>query len=208
MEFAVGRSDMEPREGLAQSLFISMKGDQIIIQISIDSLKFDFSAMRLRGGMETFDKQSNDIPSLTKAKFLWDGQPKIRFQETIMYPLNAGLGAVTLKNDSLLSTARQQDAGGVMGNPARAVAPANILAENRARIHKLFHSILNYISPNCRIYKLFMRDFGQDGIDVYRFIQVYGPIPTPPRALNARSPARLRGGYDDPVPVSVPESGI
>ena len=196
MEFAVGRSDMEPREGLAQSLFISMKGDQIIIQISIDSLKFDFSAMRLRGGMETFDKQSHDIPSLTKAKFLWDGQPKIRFQETIMYPLNAGLGAVTLKNDSLLSTARQQDAGGVMGNPARAVAPANILAENRARIHKLFHSILNYISPNCRIYKLFMRDFGQDGIDVYRFIQVYGPIPTPPRALRTLEDAWSRMTMD------------
>ena len=48
MEFAVGRSDMEPREGLAQSLFISMKGDQIIIQISIDSLELDFKMMRLR----------------------------------------------------------------------------------------------------------------------------------------------------------------
>ena len=54
MEFAVGRSDMEPREGLAQSFFISMKGDQIIIQMAIDHLELDFTAMRLRGGMDTY----------------------------------------------------------------------------------------------------------------------------------------------------------
>ena len=113
-----------------------------------------------------------------------------------MYPLDAGLGAVTLKKDSLLSAARQTDAGGIFGNPPFAGAPANIRAENQARIHKLFHCILNYIVPNCRIYKMFMRDFGQNGIDVYRFIMVYGSIPTPPRALRTNEDAWSRMTMD------------
>ena len=69
-------------------------------------------------------------------------------------------------------------------------------AENQARIHKLFHCILNYIVPNCRVYKMFMRDFGQNGIDVYRFIMVYGNIPTPPRALRTNEDAWSRMTMD------------
>jgi len=114
------------------------------------------------------------------------GQPKINFNEVIMYQLNAGLGSVTLKNESLLRTALQVDAGGVLGVPPRAAAPANIVDESRLRNHKLFHSLLNYISPQAYVYKMFMRDFNGDGVDVYRFIRVYGQIPTPPRALRSR----------------------
>ena len=77
MEFAIGRSDMEPREGLAQSFFISMKGDQIIIQMGIDHLEFDFAAMRLRGGMDTFDKQKMTFTYESKVSLGWPAEDAI-----------------------------------------------------------------------------------------------------------------------------------
>ena len=196
MELMVGRSDMEPREGHAQIHTISVNIDQSVITFVMLQNGQKGTAMRLRGGMDTFDKQANDIPFLTRVKFQWDGQPKIHFQETVMYQLNAGLGSVTLKNDSLFDTAVQRDAGGIFGVPPRAAAPANILAENQARIHKLFHCLCCYMNPNCYVYKMFMRDFNQNGVDAYRFIQVYGPIPTPPRALRTREDAWTRMTMD------------
>jgi len=59
--------------------------------------------LRCRGGMDMdFDSKSNDVPYLTKINFMWDGLPKIDFNETVMYPLNAGLASISLKNGYLL----------------------------------------------------------------------------------------------------------
>jgi len=49
-----------------------------------------------------FDSKSNDVPYLTKINFMWDGLSKIDFNETVMYPLNAGLASISLKNGYLL----------------------------------------------------------------------------------------------------------
>ena len=148
--------------------------------------------LRCRGGMEMqFERKVNDIPALNKINFQWDGQPKIDFNETVMYPLNAGLASVSLKNDSLYATALTRDAGGLLGNPAAGTPgiPANIVSENDQRVRKLFAVILNYMPHNCRLYKLFMREFLEMGVEVYNFIRAYGPIPTPPKVLHARNQA-------------------
>jgi len=49
-----------------------------------------------------FDSKSNDVPYLTKINFMRDGLPKMDFNETVMYPLNAGLTSISLKNGHLL----------------------------------------------------------------------------------------------------------
>ena len=68
-------------------------------------------SLRLRGGTPypSNDKSFNEIPYLTNMRFLWNGLPQIDFVRRIMYPLNNGLGSVTLNGDTLLSTARRTD---------------------------------------------------------------------------------------------------
>ena len=89
-------------------------------------------AIRLRGGMNpNLKKDLFDVPSLTKSRFMWNGLRSITFVEQIAYPLKNGLGRVTYKDASLLSTAEHRDPGGIVGNPPRAVASARIIQESR-----------------------------------------------------------------------------
>ena len=48
-------------------------------------------SLRLRGGMNNpnIDRKHSDIPMLSHMKFMYDGQPKIDFTETVLYTLNA-----------------------------------------------------------------------------------------------------------------------
>ena len=144
-------------------------------------------AIRLRGGMNpNLKKDLFDVPSLTKSRFMWNGLRSITFVEQIAYPLKNGLGQVTYKDASLLSAAEHRDPGGIMGNPPRAVANARILQESKRRNEILFGAILNYMLPSCALYKMFMRTFRNNGIDVYWFIMTYGPLPKPDRVLKAQ----------------------
>ena len=142
------------------------------------------------------DKNWNDIPSLTVKKFMYDGVPKIDFQELVLFPLNAGLGSISMNGCTLLATVRRTDAGGVFGVPPRAAAPANVVAESDARNERAAACILNYIDINCALYKLYMRSFNQNGIDIYNHLLVYGPIPTPQKILTARDDAWTQMSMD------------
>ena len=144
-------------------------------------------SMRLRGGMNpNLKKDLFDVPSLTKSRFMWNGLRSVNFIEQIAYPLKNGLGQVTYKDASLLTCAEHKDPGGIMGNPPRAVASAKLIQENQRRNEILFGAILNYMLPSCALYKLFMRTFRNNGIDVYWFIMTHGPLPKPNRILKAQ----------------------
>lgn len=182
--------DMEPSDGTGSfSIFTIMETTSAFIQMLQPVVPTNIS-LRLRGGMNpNLDKRWNEIPSLTLQRFQWDGVPKVDFNEVVMFPLNAGLGSISMNGNTLLATVRRTDAGGALGNPPRGAAPPNIVAESMQRNERAFACILNYISMNSMIYKLFMRSFNQQGDAVYRFIQVYGALPTPQKLLTARDDA-------------------
>jgi len=89
------------------------------------------SVERTTTGRKT-DKNKPVAPQGVTKINMWDGLPKIDFNETVMYPLNAGLASISLKNDSLFATALTRDAGGVLGIPAAGSPgiPANVVSEN------------------------------------------------------------------------------
>ena len=103
-----------------------------------------------------------------------------------MYPLNNGLGSVTLNGDTLLSTAYRKDKGGTYGTPTTSAADSTTTKDHQLRVQKLFCCILNYIDTRSYVYMICMRDFQQDGIAVYEFISAWGPLPVPPRIIRAR----------------------
>ena len=85
-------------------------------------------AIQIRGGTNpNVDKKWSDIPALTLVKFQWDGIPKVDFQELVLFPLNAGLGSISMNGNTLLAAVRRRDAGGVFGNPPR----SNIVATQK-----------------------------------------------------------------------------
>ena len=135
------------------------------------------------------DPKYNEIPALSVRKFIYDGLPKVDFNELVLYPLNAGLGSISMNGATLLATVRRSDPGGVFGVPPRAAAPANIIAESDQRNERAAACILNYINIDCRIYKLCQRLFPRSGIDIYMFLTAYGPVPTPQKILTARDDA-------------------
>ena len=78
--------------------------------------------------------------------------------------LENGLGSMLINGGTLLETVKRQDPGGVLGNPMRAVAAPDVVRDSRKRNVKAFHCILNYMHPQCYIYKYFMREHPGDGI--------------------------------------------
>ena len=56
---------------------------------------YTLQILNLRGGGPE-DKNRNEISYLTNIKFQWNGLPMIDFIEKIIYPLNMGLGSVSL----------------------------------------------------------------------------------------------------------------
>ena len=113
------------------------------------------NSLRLRGGMNTgsnpnIRKDLFDIPSLTKARFVYDGLRDINFIENTLYPLRNGLAQVNWKDATLLSCVERTDPGGVLGNPPRAAAPRNIVLISIVRNRMAAGCILNYILPSSR----------------------------------------------------------
>ena len=165
-------------------------------------VKVSQSTLRIRGGGDTDDKY-NVVPSLTDMRFMWDGLPCIDFRERIMYPLENGLGAVYVKGSNqtggtLLQTVRRIDAGGVLGNPARLVAPQAVIDDSNARNVKAFHTILNYISRSSETYMMLVREYAieSSGIAVYELLPAIGTITTPPKVVKMRSDAWSRMSMD------------
>ena len=146
--------------------------------------------MRLRGGGDdnpSTDSKFGDIPYLTNVKFYWDGQPKVDFNETIMYILDNGLASMSIRGGTLLDAVKYQtDPGGLFGVPPRAAAPPDILADNRSRIRKAAACMINYIKPQSGVYKLFLREFNYEGISMHTFIRNFGPLPIPPKIQMSR----------------------
>ena len=150
-----------------------------------------FKALRLRGRGDdpNHDSKNFEIPYLTNAKFRWDGLPCIDFREKVLNVLENGLGSMLINGGTLLETVKRQDPGGVLGNPMRAVAAPDVVRDSRKRNVKAFHCILNYMHPQCYIYKYFMREHPGDGITIYCIICARNPIPVPPRWQTAREDA-------------------
>ena len=147
-------------------------------------------SLRLRGaGSDSDNNKSNDIPALNKIRFEWNGLPQVDFMENVMFPLNNGLASVIDKGYSLLRTANRTDAGGLRGNPNRAGASPQQIEESDLRNERTFACILNYISVKSYVYKLFMRDFTNNGWAVFDFLPRFGRLTIPPKVRKARNDA-------------------
>ena len=148
-------------------------------------------SLRLRGSGEDMnnDDKFNKIPYLDNIRFKWNGLPCMDFREKVLFLLENGLGSMMSNGGTLLQTVRQRDPGGVLGNPARAVAPQRVVDESIARGRKAFSCIMNYIVPKCYLYKYFNRHMPGEAIPVYQIICAYGPVPIPPRIAVAREDA-------------------
>ena len=144
--------------------------------------------IRLRGGMDNpnIDEKTSEIPYLKDQRFYWNGFPCIDFIEKIVMPLENGLATITVKGYSLLDTCKQTDAGGVLGNPARAVAPADVVDESIARNKKAFACMMNYIRRSSYFYKMAYRQFDMNGVHLLRAIRNFGTITLPPRIAKSR----------------------
>jgi hypothetical protein len=166
---------------------------------------FSFKPLRLRGsGDPNNDSKFNEIPYLTKIRFEWDGLPCIDFQERILNQLDNGLGSMLHSGATLLMTVNRTDPGGVFGNPMRAVAPQDKIDDSDLRNTKAFSCILNYINPRSEVYKMYMRDMNGNGIQVYRHIAVFGPLPTPSKVIQAREDSWTRMTMDSlRIPYSI-----
>ena len=114
----------------------------------------------------------------------------IDFIEKIMYPLNMGLGSVSLgkpgRTATLLVTAKRRDPGGLRGNPTSATAPADIVFEHNERVDRLFCCIMNYIDHRSEFYKFAMRVLNNDGIALYNLLVAFGNVPIPERLMSAQ----------------------
>ena len=147
--------------------------------------------LRIRGAGPN-DSDTNEphkIPYLSSKNFVMDGLPHIDAQQTIIQPLNMGLGTVLQKGWSLLETAQQIDAGGVLHIPNRAamlIANPDTVKESKSRNQRLFCTIMNYIKNDSYWYLLFMTTFQYDGIAVYNYILLNVTIQTPPKVLQER----------------------
>ena len=152
--------------------------------------------LRIRGGAPNSDKNFNDIPYLTNMKFLWNGLPCIEFNERIMYPLNMGLGSFYHKGATLLRTAMQRDPGGALGIPTTAGANQQILNEHLERVERLFCCIMNYIDHRSETYKLFMREYDNNGVAIYLRMRTMGNVRIPKQLTLAREDTWNRMTYE------------
>ena len=99
---------MEPRDGSEMKQMVI-----IVLMPSGHNKQFTnfISSLRLRGGMmnPNVDPKYNEIPALSVRKFIYDGLPKVDFNELVLYPLNAGLGSISMNGATLLATVRRSD---------------------------------------------------------------------------------------------------
>ena len=77
---------------------------------TIDAImSLQYKCLRNRGGTPggqamytNQDTKFNDIPYLTNMRFMWNGIPCVDFQIKVVFPLNNGLGSITVGDDTLL----------------------------------------------------------------------------------------------------------
>jgi len=144
-------------------------------------------SLRLKGaGDPESDRKYNESPYLNDRKFKWNGYPQIDFAENVLNPFQNALGALQQNGSTLLQTVQQRDRGGVLGNPARAAAPADVVANSNDRNVRAFSVIMNYIDEKCEMYLMFQRDFTSNGIAVWACMLVVGPLPAPPSVISQR----------------------
>ena len=130
-------------------------------------------------------QNEHEVKYLTNKNFMYHGYPMIDFREKIMIPLNIGLASVSVNGWTLLSKAEDRDAGGNLGVPPRAAAPANIIIESDQRNERLFGVLLNYIKEGY-LYRHLVRHFAGDGLSVYNFLPQYGNLAIPQFISTAR----------------------
>ena len=80
---------------------------------------------------------------------MWNGLPCVDFQIKVGFPLNNGLGSITVGDDTLLDCGQFKDSGGVLGTPSTAVARVmandSIYRNHLLRKKKLFHCLLKVL---------------------------------------------------------------
>ena len=197
-ESAHNRCVMEPPDAWFQAL-THMYPNTFITSIDIvfickytgvvDHVQFGLaSSLRLRGGMDNPSGNQKDarVPYFDNIRFMFKGIPCVDFNEKVMMPLQNGLATVSVRGYSLLDTCRRIDAGGILGNPARAVAPNDIIEASLNRNKMAFAVIMNYTLRTCSFYKMAMREMNQSGIHVLQAIRTMGVIQTPPRIIKSR----------------------
>ena len=66
--------------------------------------------LRVRGGGDAnHDSKHNQIPALQNRNFQWNGLPRIDFLIYVMNPIYAGLGSISIRNDTLLAACRDRN---------------------------------------------------------------------------------------------------
>ena len=134
---------MEPPDAVKSKVFVQSVVLDIYLpnNVHVQHIFTVQQILRLRGsGLQNpnTDDKSAEIPYLTREKFQWNGLPRTEFREHIILPIQNGLATMTVNGYSLLDTCNQTDAGGVFGNPPRATASAQIIAESDHRNQKAF----------------------------------------------------------------------
>ena len=142
-----------------------------------------FVVMRVRGGTPNptpADKNYHQVPYWDASKYEITGMATWDFDEKIKFPLDLGLQSISQDKDTLLRTVMCIDAGGLFGNPRRAVAPANIVDESDKRNQRAFACIMYYVVRKSELYFILMTSFPGDGIGAYVYItnNLYLPVPT------------------------------
>ena len=162
------------------------------------TFKNSFISLRMRGGMDnpSADDKSVEIPYLKNIKFFWNGLPCIDFSEKVIFPLENGLATMTVKSYSLLDAVKQIDAGGVLGNPPRAAALPDVIAESDSRIHKAHACIMNYIARSSYFYKFAIREMRENGIATMRAIRRFGFVAIPKQITDARDDVWKRMSFN------------
>ena len=146
-----------------------------------------YSFVRIRGGgfERLHEKEYYNIPKLTQLGFKWNGLPMPFFVEKVKFPLDMGLGSVIQDRYSLLANCQNRDpaAPGPLAPAGMgfAVATPKMVEERDLRSERSFCCILNYIDPNCMVYKMYIQRFRFTGCYVYEHMMFYGVMRIPPK---------------------------
>ena len=106
----------------------------------------------------------NFLPGMSR----WDGIPYYDFEKHWWSALLIALGAIIQSGYTLLQTALEQDGGRDAGDDA---------ADQRDHLNRkwrLYASILNYIRPTSRVYRIATKTFANDGVNLFKWLKEYG----------------------------------
>ena len=106
----------------------------------------------------------NFLPGMSR----WDGIPYYDFEKHWWSALLIALGAIIQSGYTLLQTALEQDGGRDSNDDA------NDQRDHLNRNWRLYASILNYIRPTSRVYRIATRIFVNDGVSLFKWLKEYG----------------------------------